>query len=129
MGRQNQTKPDINVVSDAQQAAITALLAGQTTEQAAAAAGVTRQTVSQWRNHDVAFRIAYHTQREDVLQTSLDALRSAGMRAVGVLVAELDNPEVSVRLAAARAVLQAWSALRDDVRACGSTNPIALIDF
>ncbi len=106
MGRQNQTKPDINVVSDAQQAAITALLAGQTTEQAAAAAGVTRQTVSQWRNHDVAFRIAYHTQREDVLQTSL-----------------------SVRLAAARAVLQAWSALRDDVRACGSTNPIALIDF
>ena len=40
MGRQNQTKPDINVVSDAQQAAITALLAGQTTEQAAAAAEV-----------------------------------------------------------------------------------------
>lgn len=123
MARQNGTKDDI---TDSQQAAITALLAGQTTEQAAAAAGVTRQTVSEWRNHDTAFQLAYNRQRREVLQTALDALRAAGLRAVATLTRDLESEQAADRARAAAIILRTWAALRVEAGRTGETNSALL---
>lgn len=122
--RQNTTKNDI---TDSQQAAITALLAGQTTEQAAQAAGVVRQTVSEWRNHDQGFQLAYHSQRRELLQTTLDALRAAGRQAVATLAADLDSEQPADRARAAAIILKTWAALREDVNDTGATSKTALV--
>jgi transcriptional regulator with XRE-family HTH domain len=124
MARQNGTKDDI---TDSQQAAITALLAGQTTEQAAAAAGVTRQTVSEWRNHDTAFQLAYNRQRREVLQTALDALRAAGLRAVATLTRDLESEQAADRARAAAIILKTWAALKDETVKTGDTSAGALL--
>lgn len=122
--RQDATNHDI---TDSQQAAIASLLAGQTTEQAATAAGVSRQTVSAWRNHDVDFQLAYNVQRQELLQTGLDALRAAGLRAVVVLLADLERDDPVDRARAAGILLRTWAALRDTVGDTGPTSHNALV--
>lgn len=125
--RQNGTKTDNADITDSQQAAITALLAGQTTEQAAAAAGVTRQTVSEWRNHDIAFQLAYNQQRREVLQTALDALRAAGLRAVATLTRDLESEQPADRARAAAIILKTWGTLKDEAATTGDTSAGALL--
>ena len=49
------TKADTATISPAQEMAIAALIRGATVTDAATEAGVSRQTVSEWRNHDPEF--------------------------------------------------------------------------
>lgn len=54
------TTPRTPKLSDKQCIALEAELAGQSTSEAATLAGVTRQTVSEWRNHHPEYRAARH---------------------------------------------------------------------
>jgi len=56
--RTRTTAPRTPQLSDKQRIALEAELAGKTTTDAAILAGVTRQTVSEWRNHDPEYRAA-----------------------------------------------------------------------
>lgn len=114
------TKADRSKISDQQSAAILALLAGKTTEEAAAAAGVARQTVSQWRNHDEDFRNAYHAARGDLLETCLDRLRCSALRAVEILAADLESDDAAARRASARLILSTVAQLKTYVTETGA---------
>lgn len=123
MARQTETKTDI---SDAQAKAITALLAGQTTEQAATAAGVARQTVSYWRNHDPAFMAVYHEGRAELLGSCLDTLRLVALEALAVLRSDLAAEQPVDRARAAGIILRTWAALRVEAGRTGETNSALL---
>src|SRR5437773_1400257 len=75
------TNPDISghlarALTVAQLNAIDLLVAGATDGEAASAAGVTRQTVNLWRNHDPVFIAELNRQRRDVWGGAVDKLRA-----------------------------------------------------
>ena len=91
----------LTTLSVEQQNAIDLLVVGQTDSEVAEAVGVTRQTISVWRNHHPAFQAALHTRREAVWGAAVDRLRGLLPRAVERLEAELDGPngwKVALRL-------------------------------
>jgi hypothetical protein len=78
-------------ISATQALALEALLQGESITTAASEAGVARETVSRWVHHDPAFSAELQNARaEQALQTRC-ALEALGMRAVGVLVAAMQN--------------------------------------
>ena len=92
---------------------IAALAGGQSVEQAAAAAGVSPRTA--WRRlQDEQFRQRLDTARQQTLQTAVDTLTRAST-AAAVTLATLLKPEqrATVRLAAARAILELGTRLRE----------------
>lgn len=66
--RTQSTSTRVPQLTDKQRTALTAELAGKTTEEAATLAGVTRQTVSEWRNHDPNYRAAMNAAAWDHLR-------------------------------------------------------------
>ena len=60
-----------------QQNTIDRLVAGDTDEQAAKAAGVHRVTVSRWRLYNPTFQAALNARRQEVWGASADKLRSS----------------------------------------------------
>lgn len=86
------TKPDVSTTSPAQEVAITALIRGATVKDAAAEAGVSRQAVSGWKNHDPAFIALLNQRRHDVWSQVEDQLRSIHIKALDVISRELDGP-------------------------------------
>jgi FixJ family two-component response regulator len=68
-----------------QQNTIDRLVAGDTDEQAAKAAGVHRVTVSRWRSHDPTFQAALNARRQEVWGASADKLRSLVPKALDAL--------------------------------------------
>lgn len=126
MTRQKATKADVGSLSDAQIVALTALLAGQTTEQAAQAAGVTRQTVSFWRNRDTTFMVAYHEARAELLESGMDTLRLAVLEALAVLRDDLNSEQPADRARAAALILRTWAALREETGKTGETSEVML---
>ena len=76
-----------------QQNAIDRLVAGDTDEQAAQAAGVHRVTVSNWRLHDPAFQAALNARRQEVWGASADRLRSLVPRAIDTLATRLGTSQ------------------------------------
>lgn len=88
-------------VSPRQQRAILALATGATDRKAAEAAGVARETVSRWRNHDPVFRAALDQARAAIWRANVEALEALGTDAVAVLRAALSlwNDQLRVRTA------------------------------
>jgi len=72
-------------LSVAQIAAVDALMAGATDAAAADAAGVTRQTVSAWKNHHPAVVAALNAGRRDLWDHAADRLRGLVPMAIDVL--------------------------------------------
>ena len=75
------TKPDVSrhlarELTIAQLNAIDRLAGGATDGEAAEAAGVTRPTVCDWRNHDPVFAAALNRRRLDLWGGAVDKLRS-----------------------------------------------------
>src|SRR5580704_17997880 len=68
-----------------QQNSIDPLVAGDTDEQAAKAAGVHRVTMSRWRSHQPTFQAAPNARRQEVWCASADRLRSVPPRAFDTL--------------------------------------------
>jgi len=69
--------PPPQAVRPEQAKALDVLLAGGSTAAAAEAAGVSRQTVSEWRNRDRVFREEFRARQEGVRRVADDALRGA----------------------------------------------------
>jgi hypothetical protein len=84
---------------------IGALAGGATIAAAARVAHCSKRTVAR-RLRDDSFRAAVREARARILQKTADALAVAGQKAVSTLVALLDDPAASIRLAASRAVLE-----------------------
>jgi hypothetical protein len=70
------TKPDkIRQLSQEQMNAIEHLLRGQSDRSVAEAAGVSRQTIWEWRNHDPLFIAELNRQRFEMWQEARERLR------------------------------------------------------
>ena len=91
-----------------QQTALTQLLMGATITEAAQAAGVTRQTVSEWCNHHGAFQAELSERRASALKDAQQQLEEAALIAVEVLSELARDPAVpaSVRVKASVAILE-----------------------
>ena len=77
----------------AQRNAIELLLAGKTDQEVAEAVGVSRQTVTVWRNRDALFQTALEVRRKEIWGAHVERLRQIAGRAVEVLEADLLQEE------------------------------------
>jgi hypothetical protein len=78
-----------------QQTAIEHLLLGPTIIEAAGAAGVTRQTVSEWSNHHSPFQTELARRRAEALRDVQQRLEEAALLAVEVLAQIAADPAVA----------------------------------
>lgn len=106
-------------LTPAQDLALAALLAGQTQEAAAAVAGVTRQTVSEWARRDALFVATLNQRRQDLWAGYADRLRGLVGKAIDTVEAGLDNRDQRVKLAAAAHVFKLLASLTPQ----GATDP------
>lgn len=94
-------------LTDAQRLALTAELEGKSVEEAATAAGVTRQTVSGWRNHDPEYRAALHAAAWDRLGDLANTVRGELLAlALADLRRDLHSDDAAVRQRARADVLR-----------------------
>lgn len=95
-------------LSPQQQTALKQLLVGATNTEAAQAAGVTRQTVSEWCNHHDAFQAELFKRRTSALRDAQQQLEEAALMAVEVLSEIARDPAVpaSVRVKASVAIME-----------------------
>lgn len=97
-------------------AAVVALAAGETTRQAAKAAGVTARTVERWCA-DPEFAADVTATRAQMLATVAGQLTAAGGEAVATLRAVMADPDAKphAKVQAAREILAALLPLREHV--------------
>lgn len=93
---------------------IVELAAGRTAQEAAVAAGVGSRTVFR-RLADPAFQERLSNARKDLLSGAMQTLAESSGAAVATLVKLLDSEADSIRLGAARAILDAGLKLRQAV--------------
>ena len=120
------TKPDktrqseaLRELSPAQDLALAVLLAGQTQEAAAAAAGVTRQTVSEWARRDALFVATLNQRRQELWDGCADRLRVLVGKAIDAVEYGLDSPDERTKLTAAAQVFKLLAGLAPE----GATDP------
>ena len=91
-----------------QQTAIERLLLGATITEAAQAAGVIRQTVSEWSNHHWPFQSELSERRAQALRDVQQRLEEAALMAVEVLAQIAADPAqpAGVRIKASVAILE-----------------------
>lgn len=127
MARLKQTNPDIiGQLEPEQELAIASLIQGATDAEAAEAAGVTRQTVNAWRNHNPAFVAELNGRRQEVWTGNADRIRQLIGKALDVLAADLDANNVRLRQAAAVHVLRAAGLYGASLAPEGETNAEAV---
>jgi hypothetical protein len=85
-----ETKTDTkNTLTPQQEAVVDLLATGATLTDAAQAAGVARQTVSEWHNQNHTFRAALNERRNEIWGDRCERLRSLATRALDVIEREL----------------------------------------
>ena len=82
-----------------QDLAIEVLVGGGTTVNAANESGVTRQTVSLWRNHHPGFKAALNSRRRELLTERADRIRDLDAQALAVMGEAIDEGDRSMALA------------------------------
>jgi hypothetical protein len=121
------TEPDKSRhLTPAQEVAIALVLAGKTDGEVAKAAGVTRQTVWEWRCRHPAFIAEVNRQRKEVWEVATERLRGLLGRAVEVLAEGLEGQDTRLRLAAAVHVLRAVGVYGLPGRPSGPVTPEAV---
>ena len=123
------TKPDKTRQLSIEQAnAIEHLLQGQSDRAVAEAVGVSRQTVSEWKNHDPLFIAELNMQRSEMWREARERMKSLANRALDVVELQLGSSEPKAALAAAKYVLQGTQLFSDtDLPKSGPTSPEAVI--
>jgi len=123
------TKPDKTRQLSIEQAnAIEHLLQGQSDRAVAEAVGVSRQTVSEWKNHDPLFIAELNRQRSELWREAHQRLKSLANRALDVVEFQLDSGDPKASLAAAKYILQGTRLLGDsNLPKGGPTTPEAVI--
>jgi transposase-like protein len=99
--------PFTTELSKVQQLVLTQLASGQTINEAAAAAGVHRNTIANWRRSSESFRNHWHTMQYEQAMHWRDEMQSLAPIAIKTLQDLLIDPKTppTVRLRAALAVL------------------------
>ena len=123
------TKPDkIRQLSIEQANAIEHLLQGQSDRAVAETVGLSRQTVSEWKNHDPLFIAELNRQRSEMWKEARERMKSLANRALDVVELQLDSDDPKAALAAAKYILQGTQLLGDtDLPRTGPTSPEAVI--
>ena len=104
--------------------AIEHLLQGQSDRVTANAAGVARQTVWEWRNHDPLFIAELNRQRIELWAEARERLKSLANRALDVVEVHLGSGDPKASLAAAKYILQGTRLLGEtDLPKGGPTTP------
>jgi hypothetical protein len=98
------THPDRSRLSERQFLAIEVLLAGGTHGECAAAAGVSRTTVTGWANHHVPFIAELDRRRQERSNRLSDVMGEALYKAVEVVVSKLDEGDLTAAVALLRLV-------------------------
>jgi hypothetical protein len=111
-------------LSPAQEAALAALVAGQSVTATAAAVGVARCTVHAWLRDDYAFKAAYNRGRKDLHAIFHARLMSLAAKAAGCVERALDAGDAR----AALALLRGLGLLTGAPAAVGSDDPQVLED-
>ena len=119
------TKPDKTRQLSIEQAnAIEHLLQGQSDRAVAEAVGVSRQTVSEWKNHDPLFIAELNRQRSEMWREARERMKALANRALDVVELQLGSSEPKAALAAAKYGLQGTQLLGDnDLPKDGPTTP------
>jgi hypothetical protein len=78
-------------LTPAKQAAVEALATGSSQSEAAAMAGVTREAVNRWANHDPSFRAALSAYRDALVTEQADRARRIRGRALGLVESRLND--------------------------------------
>lgn len=99
-------QPKVYELTPDQATALDLLLSGQTITAAAAAVGVTRETVSRWRNSDPAFQAAYNAAMQSAYDVGQARLLDARGKALDRLAALVDSPNTNYALKAAALLLR-----------------------
>jgi hypothetical protein len=86
-----------------QELAVDLLAMGKTVTEAADSLGVTRQTVSEWRNRNPAFEAALNERRKELWSGMSDRLRALLPNALGVLEQSIERGDVKAAIAVLRA--------------------------
>jgi hypothetical protein len=110
MSRRITTNPDSTArhpMTPQQELAVDLLASGKTVTEAAAAIGVSRQTVSDWLNRNADFRASLNARRQELWEAMGDRLRALLPDAVEALASELRDGN---RLKAAALILRACGA-------------------
>lgn len=119
------TKTDTSrQLSVKQEQAIELLVEGKTVTEVAEEVGVTRQTVSEWKNHDPVFVAEFNRRRSEMWEGGRERLRSLLDRAVEVLEKDLDGPDPKLRQIAAVHILKAVGVYgKENFRPYGPVTP------
>ena len=97
------TKPDKSrQLSQEQMNAVEHLLQGKSDRVVAEAVGVSRQTVSEWKNHDPLFIAELNWQRSELWREAHQRLKSLANCALDVVELQLDSGDPKAALAAAK---------------------------
>ena len=116
---------DLLSTTPVQDLAIEVLVGGGTTLSAAKESGVTRQTVSLWRNHHPGFKAALNSRRRELLTERADRIRDLDAQALAVMAEAIDDGDRSMALS--------WIKTRRldnvDVSTIGQTRAEAVLDI
>ena len=104
-GEEAEPKDTPSLLSTQQEQALLSLVQGQTTTEAAEMAGVRRETVSQWINHNPDFAEALAQARTQLRTMVLDQLAHASTKAITKLVELLKSHDEEVQLKACKEIL------------------------
>lgn len=115
---------DLLHTTPVQDLAIDVLVGGGTTLNAAKESGVSRLTVSLWRNHHPGFKAALNSRRRELLTERADRIRDLDAQALAVMAEAIDDGDRSIALA--------WIKTRRldnvDVADIGQTRAEAVLD-
>jgi small-conductance mechanosensitive channel len=123
------TKPDkTRQLSQEQINAIEHLLQGKSDKVIAETAGVSRQTILEWRKQDPIFIAEVNRRRIEQWNEACERMKSLANRALDVLELQLNSGDPKTSLAAAKYVLQGTQLLGDtNLRVGGPTDPEEII--
>ncbi len=117
--KNQQNATDIPKIDAKQQSAIDSLALGLTVTAAAAAAGVARETVSGWANHDDNFIVALSERRVEVWEVATDKLRNATATAADTVLELLEHDDANIRLKAAALIFSQASGTKPEKLTAG----------
>lgn len=103
-GNKSSQKPPDYKLSVEQLNAIDILVLGKTDQETSEAVGVTRETVTRWRNDNPHFAAALNKQRRLVWGAGHDKLRSLTTKAVDAIEAALDSGDCKAAVEVIKAV-------------------------
>lgn len=93
------TKNHKKSLSPDQELAIASLMSGATDQEAAKAAGVSRETVNRWRNHDPFFQAELNRRQQEIWESHKRRLQSFIRDALGTISrAVKDNPTIAMKI-------------------------------